>query len=584
MSLNSNVSGTPQKLGPVIRLIVALLLTAGLLTYTWARVVVFAGLTGQPPLPFVLLLVVTILAIMLLTAGLSRALPDVRWTRLVGLILAASWLGVNAVLIWLFNGPLMSTSSVLAAFVPGTLWVAWMAWMLYWPLTWSVRLGVLLLGFLLFASSQLLIRVEGLTGDAHVDFAWRWQRSASSEDAGSVLLEGVDLSQTTASDFAQYMGPDRLGILSTASLAPDWTTQCPRLLWRQSVGAGWGAFAVVGDYALTQEQRGPQECVVCYRITDGAIAWLHADPVRFDSSLGGPGPRATPTIVGGRVYSIGATGVLNCLDGATGKAFWSVNILEGNQGQMISHGVCGSPLVIENLVIVCPTGSDKASLVAYDRESGKSIWQAGGQPASYGSPLVAELDGVKQILIHAGQGVAGHEIATGRRLWFFEWCNQEGINCSQPIANAGGPGQVFAASGYGKGAVLIRVAHRSDGEWSTEKLWDSRLMKTKFTTAVVREGHVYGLDDGILACIDIKDGKKRWKDGRYQHGQILLAGNMLLVQAEDGAVVMVEPSPGGLKELGRIPALTGKTWNNPVLAGKRLLVRNDHEAACYELP
>ena len=131
---------------------------------------------------------------------------------------------------------------------------------------------------------------------------------------------------------------------------------------------------------------------------------------------------------------------------------------------------------------------------------------------------------------------------------------------------------------------MIRVDHSADGGWFTSTIWSNNRMKTKFCTAVVFENHAYGLDDGILACLDLATGKQRWKGGRYGHGQVLLAGELLVVQAESGEIVLVAPNPAGLKELGRIRALEGKTWNNPALAGPYLLVRNDHEAACYELP
>jgi outer membrane protein assembly factor BamB len=340
----------------------------------------------------------------------------------------------------------------------------------------------------------------------------------------------------------------------------------------------------VGDYAFTQEQRGDRECVACYRVADGAEAWVHADPARFDSGLGGPGPRATPTVAEGRVYAVGATGLLNCLDGATGRAVWSVDILKDREAENLTHGVSGSPLVTEGLVVVSPTGADGISLAAYDRASGKGVWQGGHDRASYASPLEAEWGGVRQVLLYNSAGVSGHDRGTGRVLWSFPWANREAVHCSQPIPDAGQPGRVLVSSGYGKGAALFEVGRTAEGDWSTRPLWESREMKTKFTTPVLHGGHLYGLDDGILACVDLRTGGRLWKQGRYGHGQVLLAGDLLLVQAEDGRVVLVEPSPEGLRERGRVRALAGKTWNSPALAGRFLLVRNDREAACYEVP
>jgi outer membrane protein assembly factor BamB len=261
-----------------------------------------------------------------------------------------------------------------------------------------------------------------------------------------------------------------------------------------------------------------------------------------------------------------------------------VDILADNGATNVMHGVCASPLVDGDRVIVCPTGSGGPSLAAYDRTTGKRLWATGTDRASYASPLIAELDGVRQILLATSAGVTGHDAADGRVLWSFEWTNGEKINAAQPIAPAGRPNGVFLATGYGKGAALFTLTRSSDGSRATEPVWESSAMKAKFMTPVLYRGFVYGLDDGILACLDVKTGKRRWKDGRYGHGQILLAGDRLIVQTEKGDVVMVEPSPERLIEHGRIAALAGKTWNNPALAGRRLLVRNDREAACYELP
>jgi outer membrane protein assembly factor BamB len=222
--------------------------------------------------------------------------------------------------------------------------------------------------------------------------------------------------------------------------------------------------------------------------------------------------------------------------------------------------------------------------VAYDRDTGERVWGGGPHGASYASPIVAELDGERQFLWFNHAGLTGHDAGTGQPHWHFPWTNSVNVNVSQPIIHAGGRDQIFVSTGYDKGCALIRVDHSADGTWSAEPLWNNNRLKTKFCSAVVHEDHVYGLDDGILACVELSTGNRAWKGGRYGHGQILLAGDLLIVQAEQGDIVLVEPDPRELHELGRLKALNGKTWNNPALAGPYLLVRNDHEAACYELP
>jgi outer membrane protein assembly factor BamB len=369
-------------------------------------------------------------------------------------------------------------------------------------------------------------------------------------------------------------------------LSDDWKANPPREVWRIPVGAGWSSFAVVGEYAVTQEQRGVQECVVCYRVADGGTVWLHTDKARFDSAMGGSGPRATPTVAEGRVYAVGGTGILNCLDGATGNRLWSIDIVNDNSGRVIEHGVCGSPLVADNLVIVAPTGAGSRCLAAYDRDSGERVWQGGAHRASYGSPAIAQLAGVRQVLIVTADGVEGNDLHTGEPLWSYTWTNPDTpVNCSQPIVVDAETGKVLFCSGYGTGSILLEVASSAARGWAVREIWKSPgKMKTKFTTAVLHKGFAYGLDDGILACLDLATGRQVWKKGRYQHGQILLAGERLIVQTEAGSIVLVKPDPEDLIELGSSPALSNKTWNNPALSGRMLLVRNDQEAACYELP
>jgi outer membrane protein assembly factor BamB len=481
-------------------------------------------------------------------------------------------------------------------YLPTTAWVIWVAWMFYRPWSWRVRMGRLALAILGVAPFPLLLRTDGLTGQAHVNFAWRLGQKRSNEGqslppVGERQSDSVaDLSRTTPDDFPQFLGPARTSVVAGARLRGDWNESPPREVWRQAVGAGWSSFAIVGDFALTQEEVDGTELVTCYRLADGSLVWKHADPLdrsqaASQSNLGGPGPRATPTIAGGDVYAIGRTGLLNRLDGHTGNSRWSVNVVSDNSGEQIAHGVCGSPLIANDKVVICPTGTADACLAAYDRQTGQRLWRGGRHPASYGSPALVELAGQPQIALCTADGLQSHDVETGRCLWNFAWSNNVRVNCSQPLLIDGPSGRIAFCTGYGTGSVLLEVAPAESGDWSVREIWSSpRSMKTKFTTAVIHDGHAWGLDDGILACMDLASGAQLWKAGRYSHGQVLLAGGLLIVQAEDGFVVLVRPDRQRLVEAGRIKALSGKTWNNPAISGRYLLVRNDHEAACYELP
>ena len=438
----------------------------------------------------------------------------------------------------------------------------------------------------------LMFRVEGFSGDMIPTLVRRGTPVIGADLSAPVATtRAADLSTTTENDYPQFLGKNRVPVVDNIRLATDWNTTPPKLLWRQPIGAGWSGFAVVGDYAVTQEQRGDAETgvqlVVCYELRTGEVVWSHADPGFFAATPGGLGPRATPTITGGRVYTMGPLGKLNCLDGATGEAIWSHDTLEENGAENIAWGKAGSPLVTDDLVIVSVGGPDGRSLIAYDRETGDEVWSAGSDQSAYASPVLATLSGVPQVLIVDQDYLVAHRLADGEELWRSPWPGNSNGNasCSQPVVLPGD--RVFISKGYRIGSSLLEIRKDDAGQFEAVPLWDPPVrahMKTKFTNVVIRDGYVYGLDEGILECIELETGERQWKRGRYGHGQIILVGDVILVSTETGEVVLVEASPDAHRELTRFQAIEGKTWNNPALAGRFLLVRNHKEAACYELP
>ena len=452
------------------------------------------------------------------------------------------------------------------------------------------RAALLLSGIALVVGFFALVRVEGVSGDMRPTIAWRWRSRADHRLTREITSEGkaadatVDLTQTTDRDFPQFLGPNRDAKLSGPRLARDWDALPPKKVWRQPIGAGWSSFAVVGPYAVTQEQRGEQELVSCYELLTGKLLWAHADEGRFSEVIAGDGPRSTPTIADGRVYALGAAGRLNCLDGATGEAIWTHDVLEESHAANVQWGKSCSPLIVDNLVVVSAGGANGHSLVAYDKNSGEEVWHGGDDPSSYSSPVLASLAGSPEILIVNHHALAAHDPADGRMLWRYQW---QGTQPKVPQPIPVGSDQVFIAAGYGVGCMLLDVKQDGDGEFSVHEAWKSHnlKLKPKFTNVVLQDGFVYGLDDGrSLVCLELAAGKRRWQGGKYGHGQLLLVGDLLLIQAESGAVALVEATPKRYSELTRFQAIEGKTWNDPVLAGQRLLVRNAQEAACYELP
>jgi outer membrane protein assembly factor BamB len=435
----------------------------------------------------------------------------------------------------------------------------------------------------------VMFRIHGVTGDLVPVLKFRWSRppphpaSTSVGQTTDVLPSRVDASAAKLTDhFQQFLGPLRNATLPEGpKLARDWTADPPQKLWRQRIGAGWSGFAIEGDRAVTLEQHDENELVVCYQLLTGRVLWTHGDKARYFTTIGGEGPRTTPSIDGDGVVTLGATGILNCLKLATGEVLWSKDIIADNQSHLPDWGVAGSPLVHGDLVIVNPGGMNNRSLVAYRLSNGVFAWGGGDDAASYSSPCSATLGDVPQVLIFNQHAVFGHDMATGTVLWEHQWDSKQ-PHVALPVALSGD--RVLVSSGYGVGSELLQITRDKTGKFAVNRLWKTNRLKAKFNNLVTRDGYVYGLDDGILACLDLATGDLKWKEGRYGHGQFILVRELLLITAENGEVVLVDPVPNERRELAKFRALNGKTWNPPALVGNLLLVRNDQEAACYRLP
>lgn len=423
------------------------------------------------------------------------------------------------------------------------------------------------------------------------------------QDLGALPIDTLgrktDFAAITADDFPQFLGPDRRGWISEPPLARNWQSQPPRQLWRRPVGAGWSAFAAANGFAVTMEQRGNQECVVCYEIATGRPNWMHAIVARHESTLGGIGPRSTPTIHDGRVYALGATGVLRCLDGS-GQLLWKddlrkrYGLSDSDDEEQVMFGRAASPLIVDSLVVVPgggPPGKAK-SLVAFDRKSGQLVWEAENKlptglydQIGYASPALATLGGCRQIVIVNESTASGHDSASGQCLWSHPWPGRSNGNASVSQAVAVGDSRVLLSKGYGGGAELIELTAGSGGELSVTSLWKvPRVLQTKFSNVVIHRDHAFALSEGILECVDLQNGRRRWKNGRFGHGQILGVGELALVLSEEGELNLVELNPEKFVQHASFMALRGKTWNNLCLYGGQLLIRNAEEAACFELP
>lgn len=460
--------------------------------------------------------------------------------------------------------------------------------LVWWTFFSRVRLRLRLaitFGFLaLLAVSAALFRIRGVSGDLVPILEFRFANHAlPAAQPPEARAHAASMPQqfiASTNSFPQFYGPDRNGVLSGPRLESNWTAHPPAILWRQKVGAAWSGFAIVGDICLTQEQRGEDECVVAYELATGKQVWLQSDKAHYNTTIAGEGPRATPTVVSNHVFTCGATGFLNCFDLATGKRLWTRNVPVELGRKVPGWGFASSPLVVDGLVIIHSAESTGHLLSAFHAEDGRPAWSGGTVSPGYASPSLATLAGVSQVLAFTRPTISGYDPATGTMLWELPWQSSD-VVCALPAV--AGSNRVVFSSAYGFGAELIEISRDAAGKLSAQRLWKSIRMKSKFAHIFVREGCLFGLDDGMFACVDLKDGSQRWKEGRYGHGQGLLVGDLYLLMAESGELVLLRPTPDTPNELARFRVFGSKTWNPIALAGDLLLVRNDQEAACLRL-
>lgn len=377
-----------------------------------------------------------------------------------------------------------------------------------------------------------------------------------------------------------FRGPNRDGRYVETAIRPDWPASGLPLVWKQPIGLGYASFVVADGRAFTIEQRRRQEVVVAYDVATGRELWKHGWDGEFKEGMGGDGPRATPTYHDGRLYALGALGELRCLNARDGTLVWRHNILTETSAANLIWGMSASPLIVDDNVIVLPGSPSGKSVVAYNRTTGARVWASLDDPQAYVSPMLVTLAGVRQILVVSATRAMGLTVDEGRLLWEYPWTNYNGITVAQPLLL--GDDRVFLSAGYGRGAAVFRVTRAGDA-FAVWPLWANTGMKNKFTSSVLHEGYIYGLDEFILACVDATTGEQKWKGGRYGYGQVVLAGDRLIVLTESGEVAMVKAVPDRHEEVARFSAIEGKTWNHPVITDGRLLVRNGGEMAAFDL-
>jgi len=411
------------------------------------------------------------------------------------------------------------------------------------------------------------------------------QKLASAQEstgtAGKIaLVNPRDTGNSEATPYwTDFRGPNRDGHYQEHKILTCWSDGLEEL-WRQRIGGGYASFVIANGRAYTIEQRRAQEVVAAYDIRTGREVWTNHWMTHFQEPMGGAGPRATPTWNEGMLYALGAEGELRCLEADSGRIAWAKNILEENEADNLKWAMAASPLVTDRKVITLPGGTSGNSIVAYDKSTGVRIWQALSDRQAYTSPMLVNLAGCRQLLVVTAERVVGLTVEEGQLLWEYPWSTSHGVNAAQPIIVD--PNRFYISAGYGHGAAMVEITRQGD-RLKTRTLWQTHRMKNKFSSAVLHEGYIYGLDEAILACIAVETGELMWKGGRYGYGQLLLASGHLVIVTEGGELVLVKATPESHQELARFSAIRGKTWNCPALGGGVLLVRNTREMACFRI-
>lgn len=452
------------------------------------------------------------------------------------------------------------------------------------------RVGVTALGSQAVAILLIIaVRIDGASADLVPELSWRWQKTAEQlamEQRQSAINTTIAPLKVNAADWAQFRGPNQDSKLTGVKIETNWDKSPPKELWRKRVGPGWGSFATVGEYVFTQEQRGSNEAVVCLKADTGEEAWSYETPGRFEEAISGVGPRGTPTISEGSVFTLGATGKLTRLDARDGKKIWEVDVSieTGSAPPKQFWGFASSPYVVDGLVIVFTNGGSVGKgTAAFRVGDGSLAWASGEGTHGYATAHRATLAGVDQLLMVSDKGLESYQPATGAILWTHKWPTPAN-RCNQPIML--GKDELLVCTGYGMGTRRLKVTKNGE-EWSVKQVGsDSRQLKPYYNDAVLHQGLVYGFDDKAFVCYDPSNGRRKWSAGtRYGFGQVILLADqdLLLVMAENGTVYLVQATGDDLKEIASFKALNAKTWNHPVINRGRLYVRNGEEMACFQL-
>jgi outer membrane protein assembly factor BamB len=383
-------------------------------------------------------------------------------------------------------------------------------------------------------------------------------------------------------DWPQWQGPDRTGISKETGLLQQWPASGPPMIWTiTGLGAGYGSLAVKSGHIYVQALNRSGSSVSSVSVADGKVEWTRSIG-RGGSNDRGPGPRGTPTVDGDRLYVLTENGDLACLNAATGAPIWQRNILSDFGGRQIPWLISESPLVDGNRVIVSP-GGPRASMVALDKITGKTVWQSEqlSDEAGYASPIAADVQGVRVIMTLTSDAGVGVRASDGRLLWRQQEVANGTANVATPIFS---DNKVFYSSNYGTGAALFGLTAQG-GEVKAQQIYFTREMQNHHGGLVLVNGYLYGFHQSILTCLEFATGKMMWRDRSVGKGTVMYADNHLYLMSENNVVGLAEANPSAYKEKGRFRTVDQgfPSWAHPVISDGKLYVRDQGTLAAYNI-
>ncbi len=459
--------------------------------------------------------------------------------------------------------------------------------------SWSTRKWMAYVSWLAPLLLWLLAGSDGMMASFAPKFRWRWQPDPEQRAEMKIkeLRKEVNKLKTEIrsiklqkGDWPRFRGTDNDGKADDGGLVLTEKTKA-KLIWKQPVGFAWSSMIVVDGFLFTQEQRGPLEAVVCLDAATGGEVWATTYEARYEdkTQASGTGPRSTPTFHNGKVYSVGGTGIVTCLNAEDGTLVWKRNLSDDCSTPVAMWGFSTSPMLQGDKCFLLgggPSVNSKDS-ICYDAKTGKIRWTAMGKGETYSSPQSVELCNEKQIVLSVGPDTIGRRVADGKERWRIK-SGGVGNTMLQPIQF--GKDQLLIASGEGDGTFLVDIKHHG-GTWDASKKWTSTRLRPDFNDVVVVDSMILGLTKGILTCIESATGEMLWKKFRFGSGQLIGLPNQhcVLVLSEAGELSLIRVSPKEPSLLTSWPGIQGLTWNHPVLVKNRVYCRSAEEIACYEL-